>query len=70
MPMFDADSADAPTERMDVEPNRLTRPVWQQEPVNVYVHVPFCTQRCGYCNFALIAGRGDLVESYLQALEC
>lgn len=70
MPMFDADSADAPTERMDVEPNRLTRPVWQREPVNVYVHVPFCTQRCGYCNFALIAGRGDLVESYLQALEC
>jgi oxygen-independent coproporphyrinogen-3 oxidase len=34
-----------------------------------YVHVPFCAHRCGYCNFALVAGRGDLVPSYLQAVE-
>jgi oxygen-independent coproporphyrinogen-3 oxidase len=33
------------------------------------VHVPFCAHRCGYCNFTLIAGRDDLVERYLAALE-
>ena len=36
-------------------------------PRAAYVHVPFCQHRCGYCNFALIAGRDDLIESYLQA---
>ena len=36
---------------------------------SVYVHVPFCAHRCGYCNFALIANRHDLVESFLQAIQ-
>jgi oxygen-independent coproporphyrinogen-3 oxidase len=39
-------------------------------PRAAYVHVPFCAHRCGYCNFTLIAGRDDLIESYLQAIEC
>ncbi|MDP1561555.1 MAG: radical SAM family heme chaperone HemW [Pirellulaceae bacterium] len=46
----------------------LTVPVWKQVPQSVYIHIPFCTQRCGYCNFALIADRADLVEAYLKAL--
>src|SRR5439155_21246458 len=25
--------------------------------------------RCGYCNFTLVAGRDDLIESYLLAIE-
>jgi oxygen-independent coproporphyrinogen-3 oxidase len=37
-------------------------------PRAAYVHVPFCRHRCGYCNFTLIAGRDDLIESYLTAL--
>lgn len=40
-----------------------------RQPKAAYVHVPFCRHRCGYCNFTLIAGRDDLVESYLAALE-
>jgi putative oxygen-independent coproporphyrinogen III oxidase len=38
-------------------------------PRATYVHVPFCRHRCGYCNFTLVAGRDDLIERYLQALE-
>ncbi len=38
-------------------------------PQSAYIHVPFCRHRCGYCNFTLIAGRDDLIDDYLQALE-
>jgi len=34
-----------------------------------YIHVPFCRHRCGYCNFTLVAGRDDLIDAYLEALE-
>jgi oxygen-independent coproporphyrinogen-3 oxidase len=34
-----------------------------------YVHVPFCKHRCGYCNFTVIAGRDDLFDDYLRAIE-
>lgn len=35
----------------------------------LYIHVPFCRHRCGYCNFSLVAGRDDLIERFLAALE-
>jgi oxygen-independent coproporphyrinogen-3 oxidase len=38
-------------------------------PRAAYVHVPFCLQRCGYCDFTLIARRDDLFSAYLDALE-
>lgn len=41
------------------------RPV---QPRSLYVHVPFCRHRCGYCDFTLVARRDDLVPRYLQAL--
>ncbi len=37
-------------------------------PRSAYIHVPFCEHRCGYCDFAIVAGRDDLVEPYLAAL--
>jgi oxygen-independent coproporphyrinogen-3 oxidase len=36
---------------------------------SAYVHVPFCRHRCGYCNFTVVAGRDDLIGSYLDALQ-
>ncbi|RCS52885.1 coproporphyrinogen III oxidase family protein [Bremerella cremea] len=38
-------------------------------PRSAYLHVPFCTHRCGYCNFTVIAGRDDLTGAYLNAIE-
>src|SRR5262245_38012637 len=40
-----------------------------QTPRAAYIHVPFCRHRCGYCNFTLVAGRDDLIGTYLDALE-
>jgi oxygen-independent coproporphyrinogen-3 oxidase len=40
------------------------------EPIRAaYVHVPFCKHRCGYCNFTVVAGRDDLFDAYLQAID-
>ena len=38
-------------------------------PRSAYLHCPFCRHRCGYCNFAVVAGRDDLAPDYLAALE-
>src|SRR6185503_3776504 len=38
-------------------------------PRSAYIHVPFCRHRCGYCSFTLVAGRDDLIDGYLRALE-
>ncbi|MBA2113307.1 radical SAM family heme chaperone HemW [Bremerella alba] len=40
-----------------------------ESPRSAYIHVPFCTHRCGYCNFTVIAGRDDLTAAYLEAIE-
>lgn len=37
-------------------------------PRSAYIHVPFCKYRCGYCNFAIVADRDDLVGAYLKAI--
>lgn len=38
-------------------------------PRAVYIHVPFCLHRCGYCDFTLVAQRDDLIPAYLTALQ-
>ena len=37
-------------------------------PAGLYVHVPFCLTRCGYCDFNAYAGLGHLAERYVAAL--
>ncbi len=37
-------------------------------PFGIYVHFPFCSVRCTYCDFATVAGRDDRIETYLDAL--
>src|SRR6187397_444916 len=35
---------------------------------HLYVHVPFCTHRCGYCDFVTVVGRRGAHEAYVEAL--
>ena len=37
-------------------------------PRSLYLHIPFCTRPCPYCDFAIQVGGGDLQERYLTAL--
>jgi len=35
---------------------------------HLYVHVPFCAHRCGYCDFVTVTGREDERARYVAAL--
>ncbi|MBO5415786.1 MAG: radical SAM family heme chaperone HemW [Clostridia bacterium] len=37
--------------------------------LGIYIHVPFCLQKCNYCDFCSFAGRGgELISEYVSAL--
>ena len=35
---------------------------------HLYVHVPFCAHRCGYCDFVTVVGRHGEHDRYVEAL--
>ncbi len=49
------------------------RDAWAAEDKSalfLYMHVPFCEMRCGFCNlFTTVHPNGDLVTAYLDALD-
>jgi coproporphyrinogen III oxidase-like Fe-S oxidoreductase len=53
-------------------PSRLLANIWAGEPkraLELYVHVPFCAMRCGFCNlFTTVNADGDAVKRMLAQL--
>ena len=40
----------------------------QTKPTSAYVHIPFCTQICYYCDFSKVFIKNQPVDDYLRAL--
>ena len=43
-------------------------PAADLDPAGIYVHIPFCRSKCGYCAFASWPVAGHDPERYLAAL--
>lgn len=54
-------------------PHMALRDIWdkeRREALFLYMHIPFCEMRCGFCNLFTMTNAGeDLVAVYLDALE-
>jgi oxygen-independent coproporphyrinogen-3 oxidase len=42
-------------------------PAWLW-PCAAYIHIPFCANHCGYCDFAVSTGQDHQIDLYLEAL--
>jgi oxygen-independent coproporphyrinogen-3 oxidase len=49
-------------------PPRLPRPRDALNEFGIYVHVPFCSHRCWYCDFNAYAGLDHFADAYMDAL--
>ncbi|GAB2702145.1 STM4012 family radical SAM protein [Kitasatospora kifunensis] len=56
-----------------LDPRPALREVWAGEPqhaLSLYLHIPFCEVRCGFCNlFTRIGSPDGLTTAYLDALD-
>jgi oxygen-independent coproporphyrinogen-3 oxidase len=43
-------------------------PLPELAPLGIYLHVPFCTHICPYCDFNTYAGQAELIPRYVDAM--
>ena len=43
--------------------------IMSEAPRALYIHIPFCTNKCHYCDFTSYVLKGQPVDEYLDALE-
>ncbi len=41
----------------------------EKRPCGIYVHIPFCKQKCKYCDFLSAPGNSDCIREYVSALK-
>ena len=41
----------------------------KNKEIGVYVHIPFCKQKCYYCDFVSYSNKDSLIEDYIKALK-
>lgn len=40
----------------------------EDENLGIYIHIPFCKQRCYYCDFVTFSDKDDLIDRYIENL--
>ena len=40
-----------------------------KKKLGIYIHIPFCKQKCNYCDFISYTNKCDKIESYINCLE-
>ena len=38
------------------------------DKAGLYIHIPFCTQKCNYCDFYSIKAQSPIIETFINAL--
>jgi oxygen-independent coproporphyrinogen III oxidase len=61
-PLMDGDGAGRAHTTLPVVSRKAT------QALTIYVHIPFCIQKCGYCDFNAYLYRHDAAQAYLTAL--
>ena len=41
----------------------------QEKELGIYIHIPFCKQKCYYCDFVSFSNKGEYIEKYVDTLE-
>lgn len=41
----------------------------EEKEIGLYIHIPFCKQKCYYCDFISYANKEELVERYIKCLK-
>lgn len=47
----------------------IVSPARLDDPIGVYLHIPFCGHICSYCDFNTYAGQESLIPRYVDAME-
>ena len=37
--------------------------------IGIYIHIPFCKQKCAYCDFTSFSNKQNLIPNYIKILE-
>lgn len=40
-----------------------------KKEIGLYIHIPFCKQKCNYCDFISFANRCNYIETYIEKLK-
>lgn len=40
-----------------------------KKELGIYLHIPFCKQKCNYCDFVSFSDKCEKIESYIESLE-